>query len=304
MAAGVTTTGNTPKLLWPGLAALFGTEYNDLPMQSARIFEQRTSDKLYEEVQELAGYGLASVKSEAGAITYTSSVQGPTTRFTNVVYGLGFQETEESVEDNLYKSRATDKTAYLARSMKHTRETVLANILNRAFNSSYLGGDGVRLVSASHTTVNGTQSNTLTADADLSEASIEDMMINIMNATDSTGLHMAFMPKDLIVAPNEAFNAARILKSTHQSDTANNAINAMRTLGVLQNDPIVWPFLTDTDAWFVKTDAPKSLIVFNRRAAKLEKDSDFDTGNYKHKATERYVGGWGDWRGLYGSAGA
>lgn len=300
---GVITTGNNPKLLWPGLAALFGTSYNDMPMSSDTIFTQKDSTKLYEEVQELAGFGLASVKSEAGAISYTSSTQGPTARFTNVVYGLGFQLTEEADEDNQYKDKATDMTAALARSMRHTRETVLANIFNRAFNSSFTGGDGVRLISTSHTTVNGTQSNTLTSDADLSEASMEDMAVNIMNATDSTGLRIQLMPKTLIIPPNEAFNATRILKSAGQNDTANNATNALKTMGVIDSI-IVWPFLTDTDAWFVKTDVLSGLLVFNRRAAKMVKDSDFDSGNYKHKATERYVGGWGDFRGLYGSAGA
>ncbi len=302
--AGVITTGNNPKLLWPGLAGLFGTTYDDLKMASDVIFEQRTSEKLYEEIQEMAGFGLASVKSEAGAIVYTSSTQGPTTRATNVVYGLGFIETQESVEDNQYKEKATDKTIMLARSMKHTRETVLMNVLNRAFSNSYLGGDGIRLVSTAHVTVNGTQSNTLTADADLSEASLEDMAINIMNAVDSTGLHIALQAKRLIIAPNEAFNATRILKSAGQNDSPNNAINALKEMGMLQNAPVVSAFLSDTDAWFVQTDAMKGLTVFNRRAATLEKDSDFETGNYKHKATERYVPTWGDFRNIFGSQGA
>ncbi len=301
--AGVITTGNNPKLLWPGLAALFGTTYNDMPMASDSIFQQKDSTKLYEEVQELAGFGLASVKSEAGAISYTSSVQGPTARFTNVVYGLGFQLTEEADEDNQYKDKATDMTTALARSMRHTRETIHANIFNRAFSNSYLGADGIRLISTGHVTVNGTQSNTIATDADLSEASLEDMAINIMNATDSTGLRIQLQPKTLIIPPNEAFNATRILKSAGQNDTANNAVNALNNMDVISNI-IVWPFLTDTDAWFVKTDVPNGLITFNRRAPKMVKDSDFDTGNYKHKATERYVPGWADWRQLWGSQGA
>lgn len=301
--AGTITTGNNPKLLWPGIAALYGTTYTDMPMASDRIFQQRDSSKLYEEVQELAGFGLASVKSEAGAISYTSSVQGPTSRFTNVVYGLGYIITEEAMEDNQYNERATDWAAALARSMRHTRETIHANIFNRAFSNSYLGADGIRLISTSHTTVNGTQSNTISTDADLSEASLEDMAINIMNATDSTGLRIQLQPKTLIVPPNEAFNATRILKSAGQNDTANNAINALNQMGVIDS-VIVWPFLTDTDAWFIKTDVPNGLITFNRRSPKLVKDTDADTGNEKHKATERYVPGWADWRQLWGSAGA
>jgi hypothetical protein len=142
--AGVITTGNNPKLLWPGLAALFGTTYADMPSMIGRVFDERSSDKAYEEIQELTGFGLASVKTEGGAIVYTSSSQGPTARFTNVTYGLGFQETQESVDDNQYGGKATNKTMALARSMRHTRETIVANVLNRAFSNSYLGSDGIR----------------------------------------------------------------------------------------------------------------------------------------------------------------
>ncbi len=300
---GIITTGNNPKLLWNGLFGFFGTEYEQLPSRIGDVFDERDSTKNYEEIQELAGFGYAGVKNESNSISYTSSVQGPTARFTNVVYGLGFQITQEAVEDNQYKQKATDQTAALARSMKHTKETVHANIPNRAFSNSYLGADGVRLISTAHVTVSGTQSNTLTADADLSEASLEDMMINIRSATDSTGLRANLQPRKLLIPSNLMFEATRILKSTGQNDTANNAVNALRSMGYLQ-DIVEWPFLTDTDAWFVLTDIRNGLISFMRRAIAFEKDSDFDTGNYKHKATERYVPGWADWRGIYGSQGA
>jgi hypothetical protein len=300
---GVITTGNHPKLLWPGLAALFGTTYNDMPSMIDRIFDVKTSDKAYEEIQELAGFGLGAVKAESGAITYTSTTQGPTARFTNVTYGLGFQETEESVDDNQYKSKATNKTVALARSMRHTRETIVANVLNRAFSNSYLGADGVRLISTAHVTRNGTQSNTLTTDADLSEAALEDMMINIRNATDSTGLRISLQGRRLVIPPNYIFEATRILKSTGQNDTANNAVNALKATSAI-TEIVDWPFLTDTDAWFITTDVPNGLIVFNRREATMEKDSDFDTGNFKHKSTMRLVPGWADWRGVFGSQGA
>ncbi len=302
--AGVITTGNNPKLLWPGLKALYGTTYDDLPSKIGDVFNVKTSDKAYEEIQELAGFGLGSVKTEAGAIVYTSSTQGPTARFTNVTYGLGFQETEESVADNQYEGKATDKTVALARSMKHTREYIAANVLNRGFSNSYLGSDGVRLISASHVTVNGTQSNTLSADADLAEASLEDMVVILMNATDSTGLRISLMPKRLVVSPSEAFNATRILKSAGQNDTPNNAINAIKSMGLFDGGAVVWPFLTDPDAWFIPTDVPNGLIVFDRKKSELTKDSDFDTGNYKHKAVFRMVAGWADWRGVFGSQGA
>ena len=302
--AGVITTANHPKLLWPGLAALFGTTYNDLPVVGDRVFDVRESSKAYEEIQELWGFGLASTKTEGGAIAYTSTNQGPTARFTNVTYGLGFIETFESVDDNQYKDRATDRTVALARSMRHTRETILANIFNRAFNSSYTGSDGKKLIATDHTSPYGSQSNGLATDADLSEASLEDMLINIMNATDATGLRISLKPKQLVVSPSEAFNSQRILKSNLQNDTPNNAINAINSMGIFGSGPIVWPFLTDTDAWFVTTDVPNGLTAFDRMKAALAKDSDFDTGNYKHKAVFRLSAGWGDWRGLYGSQGA
>lgn len=302
--AGVITTGSHPKLLWPGLYALFGTTYKDLPGVADQVFDVRTSEKAYEEIQELYGFGLGSVKTEGNGIAYTSTNQGPTARFTNVTYGLGFQETEESVDDNQYKGKATDKTIALARSMKHTRETIIANVLNRAFNSSYTGSDGKKLVATDHVTLNGSQSNGLATDADLSEASLEDMAINIMNATDSAGLRISLMPRKLVVSPSEAFNATRILKSAQQNDTANNAVNAIKSMGLFDGGATVWPFLTDADAFFVTTDVPNGLIVFDRRKADLAKDSDFDTGNYKHKAVMRLVAGWADWRGVFGSQGA
>lgn len=298
------TTGNHPKLLWPGLNALFGTTYDDIPLQHTEVFEVTSSDKAYEEDVELTGFGLAPVKTEGGGISYDSHTQGPTTRYTNVTYGLGFIETIEAVEDNLYKQRATSRTKMLARSMRITKETVMANIVNRAFDSAYAGGDGKELLATDHPSLSGSQSNELAVAADLSEASLEDLFIQIMNATDSRGLRIRLMPKKLIVPSNLTFEAERIVKSNLQNDTANNAINAIKAKGVLPDGVMTWQYLTDTDAWFVKTDAPESLKLFNRRAVSFAKDSDFDTDNFKHKATERYVGGWSDWRGLFGSPGA
>jgi hypothetical protein len=299
----VITSGNHPKLLWPGLNAIFG-KYKDLPYQHTQVFDAQSSEKSYEEDVELTGFGLAPVKSEGASISYDSHSQGPTTRYTNVTYGLGFVETIEAVEDNQYKDRAQKRTAMLARSMRVTKETVVANVINRAFSSSYLGGDGVELISTAHPTVNGTQSNELSVAADLSEASLEDMFIQIMNAVDSRGLRIRLMPKKLIVPPNQAFEAERIVKSNLQNDTALNAINAIKSTGMLPGGVMVWHYLSDTDAWFITTDAENGLKLFNRRALSFAKDSDFDTDNFKHKATERYVAGWSDWRGIYGSEGA
>jgi hypothetical protein len=296
------TSGTHPKLLWPGLQAIWGNEYKDHPAEWSKVFDELSSEKSYEESQELAGFGLAPVKSEGGSISYATTVNGYVTRFTNVNYGLGFIVTEEAVADNLYKEQAERRTSALRRSLRHTEETVCANIFNRAFDSNYVGGDGLEMVSTAHVTANGTQSNELAVAADLSEASLEDMLIQIMNATDTNGLRIALMGEQLLVPPNQAFEATRILKSTLQSNSAENNINAMRSMGLLPKGVMVWHFLTDTDAWFVKTDW-KGLKHFSRKKAGLGKDSDFETGNLKHKGTMRFAVGWDDWRPIFGSAG-
>lgn len=298
------TTGTHPKLLWPGLQAIWGNMYKDQPEVYKAIFEEVTSTKAYEEDQELLGFGLAPVKPESGSISFDTTINGYLKRYTHVVYGLGFVISQEAVDDNQYKDQAEKRVRALRRSMRHTKETVHANVLNRATDTNFVGGDGVTLLNTAHPTAAGNQSNKLSVAADLSEASLEDIFIQIMNATDGRGLRIALQPKKLVVAPNNTFNAARIVKSIQQNDTANNAINAIRAMGLLEGDPITWSFLTDPDQWFVTTDASDGLKSINRRALALEKDGDFETGNFKHKATERYSTGWTDWRGVYGSEGA
>lgn len=295
------TTGTHPKLLWPGLQAIWGNMYKDQPAEHTNVFDVLTSEKAYEESQELAGFGLAPVKSEGGSISYDTTVNGYVTRFTNVTYGLGFIVTEEAVDDNQYKEQAEKRVKALRRSMRHTKETVAANVLNRATDSNYTGGDGKELLATDHPTSNGTQSNELSNAADLSQAAIEDLLIQIRTAKDTRGLIISLRGEMLIVSPNDEFNAARILKSSLQSDSAENAINALK--GSLPKGVMSWSFLTDTDQWFIKTDNP-GLKLFNRKELRLEKDSDFETGNFKHKATERFALGWDDWRAIYGSAGA
>lgn len=297
------TSGTHPKLLWPGLAAIWGNMYKDQPSEYEGVFDQETSDKSYEETQELAGFGLAPVKAENASVSFDTTVNGYVTRFTSVTYGLGFIVSQEAVEDNQYKAQAEKRLRALRRSMRHTKETVHANILNRATDSNYVGGDGKELLATDHPTANGAQSNELSTAADLSEASLEDIFILVMNMTDTRGLRLAAKPKKLIVAPNEIFNAIRIVKSDLQNDTANNAVNAMKAMGILPEGVMSWSFLTDVDQWFVKTDIP-GLKTFNRRELAFEKDGDFETGNFKHKATERYVAGWDDWRAIVGSPGA
>lgn len=296
------TRSTLPSLLWPGLHALFGTEYAKHPKEYTRIFDVRKSDKAYEKIAELTGLGLASVKAEGASIVYDIPGQGPETTFTHVTYGLGFTMSREAEEDNQYRDVAENNVKALTWSMWTTKEIVHANILNRAFNGSYVGGDGVSLISASHPTANGTQSNLLTA-ADLSEASLEDAMTTIMQAKNSRGLPVALRPVRLIVGPGQIFNATRILESDLRSGVDTNDVNAIKALGMVP-EIVVNHYLDDPDAWFIQTNVPNGLISFQRRALELEKDSDFDTENRKQKSTERYSAGWGDHRAIYGNTGA
>lgn len=297
------TTGNHPKSLWPGVKAFFGKTYREKPMVCTMVFDSMTSDKAYEEVVEETGFGLAPQKAEGASVSYDTDAQGYTTRFTNVTYGLGAIVTREAIEDNQYENVASRKASKLARSMRQTKENVHANVLNRAFTAAYAGGDGKELLATDHPSYVGNQQNELTVSADLSEASLEDVLILIRLATDSRGLRIQLEGQKLIVPPQLAFEATRILSSANQSGTANNDINAMKALGLLPGGVVVWDYLSDTDAFFVKTDAPEGLMTFQRRALALTQDNDFDTENARMKATERFVAGWGDWRGLYGSPG-
>jgi phage major head subunit gpT-like protein len=298
------TTGAHPKQLWPGVKKFFGDTYAEKPMVCDMVFTEYTSDKAYEEYVEETGFGLAPAKAEGGSISYDTDAQGYTTRLTNTTYGLGAKITQEAIEDNQYFSIAKKKSSKLARSMRQTKENVYANILNRAFNSGYAGGDGKELIATDHPTLSGDQSNEAAVAADLSEASLEDMLTQIRQAKDSRGLRIQLKGRRLIVPPELEYEATRILSSVNQSGTANNDINALRELGLLPDGIAVWDYLTDADAWFVKTDADTGLIRQQRRALALDQDNDFDTSNACMKATERYAGGWGDWRGLYGSPGA
>jgi len=301
----VITTGQIAKLLWPGLNAIWGANYDEHPMEWPDLVDTYSSDMSYEEDQALTGFGLAPIKTQGASVSYDTMGQGPTQRYTHVNYALGFIITEEAQDDNLYEKIGTQRTSSLAFSMRQTKENVVANLYNRAFSSSYVGADGQPLLSTAHpTSGGGTYSNTLATAADMSEASLEDMAVQIMNATNDRGLKIALMGRSLIVPPSLAFEATRILKSSGQNDTANNAINAMRAMGLFPDGVKVNHYLTDTDAWFIRTNAPNGLKLFQRKKAAFAQDGDFDTGNLKYKASERYSTGWTDPRGLYGSPGA
>lgn len=298
---GVVTTGSIAKAIWPGVNKFYGLGYNEHPTEYDKIFEVVSSNKLYEEDVQLVGTGLAPVKSEANPIAYDTIKQGYTTRYTNVVYALGFQITREMIEDDQY-SLGFKKAQYLGRSIRLTQDIIAANVLNRGFNSSYTGGDGKELFATDHPNISGgTFSNELTTAADLSEASLEQACIDIEGFTDDRGLQMAAMGKKLIIPRQLKFEAHRILKSLQQNDTANNAVNVLNSMGM---EIVLNHYLTDADAWFVKTDVQDGLKYFNRRAPEFADDSDFDTENAKFKGSVRFSVGWTDPRGCFGSPGA
>jgi len=296
------TRSTFPDLLWPGIAAIFGTNYDKLPREYTKIFDVRTSKKAYEKVSEATGMGLAYVKPEGGSIVYDSPSPGVTSTFTHVTYGLGYIITREAEEDNQYQEVAEANAANLPWSMITTKEIVHANVLNRAFNSSYVGGDGQPLVSASHPTAAGTMTNSLGSAADLSETALEDAITQIASAKNSAGLPIALRAVRLIVGPGQIFNATRILESDGRVGSANNDVNAIKTLGMVP-EIVINHYLDDPDAWFLQTNAPNGLISFQRRPVEFRDDTDFDTENRKHKSTERYSAGWGDPRAIYGNPG-
>ena len=301
---GIITTGSAPKALWPGIHSWWGQNYNEHGMQCYDLFDWRSSDKSYEEVVEIIGFGLAPEKEQGTSVQYADWRQGATNRFTNKAYALGYIVTYEEIQDNLYKKLAMDRAARLGFSMRTTKEIVCANIYNRAFNTNFTFGDGKALIVTDHPTDAGDQSNALAVAADLSEASLEDLVIQIMNAKDAAGLQIKLMPQTLHIATQEVFTAERILGSVLQNDTANNAINALRSMSSIPGGFKVNNYFTDPDAWFIRTDANEGMISYQREEISFSEDNDFDTSNEKHKAYERYVPGNGDFRGIFGTPGA
>jgi hypothetical protein len=302
---GVITRSNHPDALWPGVKVWFGKEYGQFPRIWSEFFTKRQSDKAWEYLIEATGFGLAPVKAEGASIAYDSDQQGYKNTLYHVVYGLGYIVTREELEDNLYTEVSQTRASSLAFSMRTTGEIVHANILNRGFTGgSYAGGDGVALFSTAHPTLSGNQANTLAAAADFSEASLEDAIKVLMQMKNSRGLNIPVTATKLMVHPTEAFNAERVLKSNLRPGTANNDINAIRSMNILQDGFVVNPYLSDLDSWFLKTDVPNGLVSMWRREVELERDNDFDTENAKAKSTMRFVPGWGDWRGSFGVAGA
>jgi len=302
---GTITTGSFAKALWPGINKWYGLKYNEYSPEWPEIFDKNTSNKAFEEEVGATGYGLAQVKTEGASITYDDMEQGFISRYTHITYALGFIITQEMFDDNLYSEIGLRRAQSLAFSIRQTKEVVAANVLNRAFSSSYTGGDGLELCSELHVNKSGgTWANELDTAADLSDTSLEQACIDIAGFTNDRGLTIKVLPKKLIIPPDLEFEAARILKSIQQPGTANNDINAIRVLGKIPQGYCVNHFLTDTDAFFIKTDAPEGLKLFQRKPMTFGTDNDFDTTNAKFKSSERYSVGWSDPRGIFGSPGA
>jgi len=293
------------KELLPGLNALFGLEYSRYGEEHKEIFETETSERSFEEETKLSGFSAAPVKNEGSAIAYDNGQEVFTARYTHETIALGFSLTEEAIEDNLYDSLSARYTKALARAMSYTKQTKAAAVLNNGFSSGYPGGDGVALFSASHPLVSGgTNSNTPSTQADLNETSLEAAVIQIAAWTDERGLLIAAKPRKLVVPPSLMFVATRLLETELRVGTADNDINALKNNGSIPEGYTVNHFLTDTNGWYLTTDVPNGLKHFVRTPMSTGMDGDFDTGNVRYKARERYSFGWSDPLGMFGSSGS
>ena len=297
-------TSNWAKALAPGVKAWYGKEYSEFKPEYPALFEQNSSDRNFEEDVGVSSFGLAVTKNEGAAITYDTERQAFTTRYTHVVYALGFAISREVYEDDQYDVVGQRKAQGLAFSMRQTKEIVAANVYNNAFTSGYTGGDGSILAVSSHPNLaGGTWSNVPSSAVDISEAALEQAVIDIAGWTNDRGLKIAVLPKSLIIPVNLWFDVTRILKADKQPNDLNNNPNAMRMLGLVP-EVVVNHYLTDTDAWFLRTNVKNGMKHFERWADRFEMDNDFDTENAKFKAISRYSFGWTDPRGMYASAGA
>jgi len=290
------------KMLEPGLNTLFGLEYDSYPAEYEAVFESNTSQKAFEEDVLLAGFGNAPTKSEGSAVSYDAASQQWTARYQHETIALAFSITEEAEEDGQYGSIASRYTKALARSMASTKEIKAANILNTA--TTVNGGDGAPLLSAAHPTQAGNQSNILATPADLSEVSLEAILIQIADMKDDRGLRVAAQGTQLVIPTAYTFVAERLLESQLRTATADNDINAIRQGGYLPQGYHIMRRLTDSDQWFVQTDIPDGLKMFQRSPMKKGMEGDFETGNVRYKVRERYSFGATDWRGVFGSQGA
>jgi len=307
MASGTISTGSLPRLLQEGVANVFGNSLKEHPMKWDKMFQSNTSTKAFEVDVQFEGFSRASSKPEGDDITIDSRQQGFTPKYVHTTFAKGYIATEESLEDELY-GQLNDGARALARIMSVTKEIEGAAVYNNGFNTAVTmtDGDGLPLFSTSHVRgpSGGTYSNRLAVDADLSEASLEDMLIIVQTVVDARGLPAALQALRLLHAPANSFNAQRILGSVLQNDTGNNATNAVRDMNSVRDGALSNPFLTDADAWMLTTDAPQGVKHYSRRQVRFGQDNAFTSGNARFKADERYSFGWTDARGAFGSQGA
>lgn len=303
---GVINTGSHPKLLWPGIREIWGQVYDEHPKEYTDLFDVKNSTQAYEQDVQVTGFGLAPVKGQGAPVAYDSETQGWITTYAHIAYALGYIVTKEELEDNLYKQVSTRRSKANAFSINQTIENVAAFIYNNAFVTTYFTTpDGVALISDSHVnSTGGTFSNQLTTPADLSEAALEDMSIQIMQATQDRGLKISIMPRSLHIAPNEWYNANRILKSVLQNNTNTNAVNVLKMTNAYPEGIKLNHYFTDPDAWFVRTNIMNGMTFFWRNKPQFAQDNDFDTKNAKAATYMRFSAGCTDPRGIFGSPGA
>lgn len=305
--SGTITTGSIPRLLQEGIYDIFGNTYKDYPEMWMSLFDTKGSSKAFEVDVQVEGYGLATAKPQGQEITFDSRRQGFTPKYIHTTFAKGFIVTEEALEDNLYDISLGDASS-LKKSMRVTEEVVSHQIYNRGFNTSFVmvDGDGKPLFSTTHQfgpTNTGTYSNRLSTNAAFSESSLEDLLIQIDRAEDARGLAIQLTPKKLVGPSELRFDFERVIGSVLQNNSANNAVNAVNSLGAVRDGWMTSPYFTSTSAWFLRTDAPNGLCSFNRRKLSFGEDNSFTTGNARFKATQRYSKGWSDPRGAYGSDG-
>ena len=298
------TRGQLVKELEPGLNALFGLEYNNYANEHAEIFDTENSDRAFEEEVMLSGFANAPIKAEGTSISFDSAQETFTARYTHETLALAFAITEEAIEDNLYDRLASRYTKALARSMANTKQVKAANVLNNAFSSSAAGGDGKELCATDHPLVAGTLANELATAADLNETSLEQSLIDIAAFTDERGLLISTQGRKLIIPSELQFVADRLMASANRVGTADNDINALRNMGMIPEGYTVNHYLVDSDAFFIKTDIPNGFKLFQRSPIRTSMEGDFDTGNVRYKARERYSFGFSDPRCVFGSPGA
>ena len=300
----IINSGSFAKALWPGVNAWYGKAYGEYEVEYDKLFDKYSSTKAFEEDVGISSFGLAVAKPEGTPVSYDSERQSFTTRYQHAVFALGFVITREMMDDDQYDVVGQRKAQGLAFSMRQTKEVVAANVYNRAFTAGYVGGDGVILASASHPNLKGgVWSNVIATASDLSEAALEQACIDIAGYTNDAGLLIAVRPESLIIPRQLIFEAKRILGTDGRVGTDNNDLNAIKTLGAIPK-VVTNHFLTDTDAWFIRTNVPHGMKYFERRGDEFDMDNDWDTENAKFKATARYSFGWTDPRGIYASAGA